>query len=184
MALSAAIAALPTVIEKVSKVIDDLSKLKKPKPGDLKDQNTKLGEALKTLKDSVGKIGISIRDYVEIYTVTLKEEAAAKALTKQFSQADFDALKTLDSDLKKSVSSHKKEIEKDDLDKINDIRSDIQGSFNKAEKHLIATPKNLTEVCNDINDICTKLGDIYSLLNGRFEGMSNNLIGIESLKSK
>jgi ElaB/YqjD/DUF883 family membrane-anchored ribosome-binding protein len=196
-----AIAAVPAVIESISKIISNINELSKkafPPKDKLKDENSKLSDALGKLKDSVQKIGITIRDYEEIYTAAIQEETTAKALTYTISvwkdgrQGENDpsipnglkGLKNLDLVLRNALQSNKEEIDPEDRDKINSMRSDIQDIFNSAEKHLSAnTEDSWNEACDDIDKIHKKLGEISSLLNARFKAMSTTLIQA-SLKTK
>lgn len=201
MALSAAIAALPTVIESISKMIsgiDDLSK-KKVKQDEVINQNKNLKDALEKLKESAKNIGLSIRDYADIYNKALKEETTAKALALQFSlgkekpradndtsiQNGFERLKTAGLALKESVDDNKDEIEKEDFTELDKDLSVIQVLFSNLEEHITTnTKESLTAATADINKICTNLSEISSLLNRRFKKMSTALMGIPKLPSK
>lgn len=201
MAWSAAMAVLPTVIENMStiiKSIDELSARHFTPKNDLKDQNTKLNSILNDLKVSFGKIGISIRDYEAIYTATIQEEVTASDLANTFSiwqagqqapndpsmQNGFKSLKDLDVNLGSIVNNYKEEVEREDLEEINALRTDIQAIFFKLETHLNTnTEFSLNACCQDVGDIRFKIGQISSLLNRRFNAMSRTLIdGSYSIK--
>jgi hypothetical protein len=194
LAWSAAIAALPDVIEGISKVISNINNLSTktltPK-NQLQEQNKQLSKALEDLKNSVQKIGISIRDYEDIYSVAIKEETTAEALMDTFSvwksgkqgpddlsiPNGFGKLKNLDTALRNAFDAHKEEIEDKDREKINDIRSDIQDIFTSAKGNLKAnTEASWNDACDEISKIYEKLGNISSVLKAHFNTMSTELI--------
>ncbi|MCP8321956.1 MAG: hypothetical protein H3Z52_13635 [archaeon] len=198
MAWSVVIASLPSVIKDIKDIIlkiNELAKKSFTQKDALKEQNKKLIDALEKLKDSMQKIGISIRDYEGIYTAALQAETAAKALMDVLRTSSpsiwkaalpsnidetvrrtFQELKDLDGQLKKTVDAKKGAIETEDYDKINSIRSDVQDFFNRAENHLRGG--NNVEAADDVEGILKKLGEISSVIKARFDVMSNTLIKI------
>jgi hypothetical protein len=200
LALSAAIAALPTVISGICTAIskiDDLSAKTMTPKNKLKEQTDALNTTVGALKVSVGNIGISIRDYMEIYTLALDEQNAAEQLEDQFSiskgfaqvakgpsTASFKALQKLDRQLSSAVETNSAEIEKDDLDNMKPMLRNIQTRLTSADTYLSADPKNLIAAHNEFNQIIIELGNISTLVTKRFKAMSKTLIDLQSSPSK
>jgi len=197
VAWAAAVTAIPTVIDDVYKIISSIDQLSKttftPK-GQLKDQNSRLSDAVGKFTDSIKKIGLSIRDYEDIYTVAVRAEATAKALKETCSvwkdakqgandpsiPNGLEALKLLDLDLSNLLDANKQEIENEDFNNINRIRSDIRDLFYSAQRRLDNnTPDSWTDACDDIDGIFNKIGSITSVLSARFKAMSSVLISLK-----
>ena len=205
MAWTLALAALPTVIENIDKIVTSINELsgkwKTPKE-ELQKQKDKLNQALSDLKKSISQIGYSIGYYEQIYAATIDEKATAESFffeTNDWVDANpmatnlslrdllndsaiktrFQMLRKTDLVLTQQIASKKGVIEEEDYEKIDTIKRDIDVFFNNAATRLDA--KLWKEACQDIYLINKKLGAILSILDSRFTEMSRKLIDIQPL---
>jgi hypothetical protein len=202
LAWLAAITALPSVIQGIDEIVTEIGKLSSkfltPK-ADLQRQKNALSANLMKLMTSLQKIGISIRDYADIYAATIQEETTANELLYRFSlwQADkmkensdaifdgFKELKNIDAQVGQLLSRNEKEIENDDFRNITNARSQFQQLFFNAQTDLNKyTTDSWNSACNSIDLIHTQTGNINSTLVARFKTISTALIDSESLKTR
>ena len=202
MAWTSALAALPTVIEKIGEIVTNINELsgkwKTPKE-ELQKQKDKLNQALSDLKKSISQIGYSIGYYEQIYAATIDEKTTAESfffetndwvdanvMASNLSLRDlindsairthFQMLRKSDLVLTQQIASKKGIIEEEDYEKIDTIKRDIDVFFSNAAAKL--NEKLWKETCKDIYLINKKLGEILSILDIRFREMSRKLIDI------